>query len=142
MFYSNQRDQIRQSFFDVWARQVAHTAMEAALLTVMKDHPEYHAILSRPSLGLDKDFTPEQGQSNPFLHMGLHLSVAEQITTDRPKGISKVYQSLLIKHGGDKHTIEHLMMDALAEGLWEAQRDNTMPDEKKYIRRLKKLLKK
>jgi hypothetical protein len=84
---------------------------------------------------LNKDYTPDAGKTNPFLHMGLHLGIREQIATNRPLGISSIYAALTAKIG-DAHLAEHRMIDCLAETLWEAQGQNTAPDEQKYLDRL------
>ena len=88
---------------------------------------------------LDKDFTVEQGETNPFLHMGLHLGIREQVATDRPAGIRAVFEQLAAKTG-DGHSAEHRMIDCLAEALWTAQRENRPPDEQEYLRQLRRLL--
>jgi len=87
---------------------------------------------------LAKDFTVEGGKTNPYLHMGLHLSVREQITTNRPPGIAAIFR-LLADKAGDSHTAEHRMIDCLAETLWESQRDQCPPDELQYLERLRQL---
>lgn len=84
-------------------------------------------------------YFPEMGQSNPYLHMGLHLAIRDQVSTDRPAGIIKVYQQLLQRYG-DEQTVEHLMMEHLVECLWQAQRNHCMPDEQKYLEDLAKLV--
>ena len=89
---------------------------------------------------IDSDYTPDGGRANPFLHMGLHLSIREQVATDRPAGIAGVYRGLASKMGGDAHAAEHEMIECLAETLWEAQSANGAPDEHKYIERLRRLI--
>ena len=101
---------------------------------VVGEHPEYLSALTRDNL--DEDYLPEQGRTNPFLHMGLHLAIREQVATDRPVGIRDVHVGLCNKHG-DAHAAEHIMIDALAETLWEAQ--GQQPDEGRYIERLRSL---
>ncbi len=76
---------------------------------------------------------------NPFLHMGMHITIKEQVSVDRPAGIKTVYQKLLSKTGSEVEA-EHLMLDCLGEALWLAQRNNTMPDEMQYLSCLKKLI--
>ena len=110
--------------------------LEAQIAAVVDEHPEYQPILGPGAT--ESDFTPEGGQSNPFLHMGLHLAIREQVATDRPAGISSIHRKLCQKCG-DSHRAEHLMIDCLAEGLWEAQRRNEAPDEDKYLQCLQRL---
>ena len=85
-----------------------------------------------------REFTPEQGQTNPFLHMGMHITLQEQVSADRPVGITSLYVNMLSRTG-DAHKLEHRMMECLGETLWEAQRNNTPPDEQLYLERLKRL---
>ena len=87
---------------------------------------------------LDRDFTPDGGRTNPFLHMGLHLGIREQVSTNRPAGIAAVYHALAASKG-DVHVAEHEMIECLAETLWEAQSLNQPPDEQKYLERLQRL---
>ena len=106
------------------------------IVTVIEDHPEYQQLMT--DAVLDAAFTPEEGQTNPFLHMGLHLAIREQFATDRPPGIAALFNDLLIKTG-DAHDAEHRALECLAETLWEAQSGNAMPDEAAYLEKLRKL---
>jgi hypothetical protein len=82
---------------------------------------------------------PEGGKTNPFLHMGLHLALREQLATNRPAGIADVFDQLQAR-SGDRHAAEHQALDCLAEALWTAQNNNTAPDEQDYLDSLKRLL--
>ncbi len=141
MMFGQNRQQLRQVFFDVWSKMQNRQALEGVervLAQIIEMHPEYHALLADPDK-LDKDFTVESGESNPFLHMGLHISLHEQLSTDRPTGIRELYQQLLQKYG-NHHDCEHAMIDCLAEMLWQAQRDGQPPSEQAYLRALQRLL--
>jgi len=109
--------------------------LEAQIVQVIEDHPEYHEAVGGD---LAKDFTVEGGKTNPFLHMGLHLSIREQVATDRPPGIAAIFRQLADNAGG-RHAAEHRMIDCLAETLWESQRDQSPPDELHYLERLQQL---
>ena len=140
MIFGQDRDELRRMYIDAWRKcrdKSPLSPLEAQISDVIEMHPEYHAEISGGSI--DKDYTPDGGQSNPFLHMGLHLGIREQVSTDRPTGIAGVYRSLAAKHGGDIHAAEHAMIECLAETLWEAQSTNRAPDEQKYIERLRRL---
>ena len=113
--------------------------LEQQIVEVIIAHPEYHPMLEAAVGHQDQAYFPEMGQSNPFLHMGLHLAVREQISTDRPAGIGHIYQKLLKKYA-DHLNVEHLMIEHLAECLWQAQRDNNQPNEQAYLHALKRLL--
>ncbi len=134
----NTRNEIRQVFFDAWNKYKIDTplsALENQIVHVIQAHPEYHPELNNPDT-LFQDYSTDD---NPFLHMGLHLSLLEQIHTDRPAGIQQIYQSLSHQLD-DAHRAEHLMMDVMAKLIWEAQRNGTLPDEKQYLEQLNQLL--
>lgn len=140
--FGNDRNQIRQYFFTVWQkRQRGETlqALEQIIATVMEEHPEYHALFNDPAATLDKDWTPEQGETNPFLHMGMHISIQEQLGADQPPGIKMLYQQLLHKFG-QAHEVEHQMIECLGFVLWQAQTTGKEPDLNDYQACLKKLL--
>ena len=136
MIFGQDRNELRKMYADAWQKHVDRkplTPLEAQIATVVELHPEYHEAVS--SDDLDKDFLPGDGQTNPFLHMGLHLGIREQIATDRPTGIKAVFDTVAV-HSGDAHDAEHQMIECLAETLWEAQSQNTAPEEQKYLQRL------
>ncbi len=139
MIFSQDRDELRRMYKDAWGKfcnRTPLTPLESQIAAVVEWHPEYHEVLTNQAL--DQDYTPEGGQSNPFLHMGLHLGVREQLATNRPAGIQAVHKALLARLG-DPHAAEHQMIDCLAETLWEAQSQNSAPDEQKYLERLQRL---
>lgn len=141
MFYSDNRQDTRQIFFSSWENYLQKkplTELEKQVVAVILDHPEYHPVLEA-SAAKDRDYFPEMGQTNPFLHMGLHLALRDQIRTDRPKGISKVYHAL-VKQLQAPLDAEHLMIDCLAEALWQAQRSQSLPDEEHYLQQCRLLL--
>lgn len=132
---------MREMFFSAWKKHLDNETlepMEKQIVSLLKDHPEYHGLIENPD-AIDKDYTPEHGELNPFLHLSLHLALREQVGTDRPKGIAAVTRSLLMKHG-DGHTVEHLMIECLGEFLWDAQRAQREPDELAYLEKLKLLI--
>ncbi len=140
MFGQN-RQQLRQMYHDVWQKSQAKeslSSLESMIAQVISEHSEYHKIFNNDA-SLEQEYFVEDGQTNPFLHMGLHISLHEQISTDRPAGIRTVYQQLQAKFG-NAHDIEHQMMECLTESLWIAQRNNQAPAEADYLISLKKLL--
>jgi len=139
MFGQN-REQLRRFFQTSWEKRLEGQALqplEHLVVQVIEQHPEYHRHLD--DIGqLDRDFTPEQGETNPWLHMGMHITLAEQIGADRPEGIRDSYQQVVARLG-DSHAAEHAMMECLGVALWEAQRSGAAPDERGYLKCLKKL---
>ena len=128
-------------YLDAWRRYTASQPLEplqAQLAAVIAEHPEYIPLLESGPQALAADYTPEGGRENPFLHMGLHLAIREQVATNRPPGIAHIHQSLS-QRLGDSHAAEHIMLEALAETLWESQRSGSAPDEQRYLERLRRL---
>ena len=141
MWLDQDRDQLRGAFVEAWRKYRAGLPMEALERTiagVIAHHPEYQAGLESGGL-TGRDYLPGDGESNPFLHMGLHIALQEQIATDRPGGVLAIYHALAGR-AGDTHEAEHRMIDCLAAVLWQAQRDGVMPDENDYLGRLRELL--
>lgn len=140
MFANAGRDELRRRYLNAWQRHrdgLPLEPLDAQIADVVSLHPEYHALLEDPDAS-NQSFSVEQGRSNPFLHMGLHLAIREQVGTRRPAGIDTVHQRLA-QRLGDVHEAEHRMIEVLAETLWEAQRGGIAPDEQRYLDRLRKL---
>lgn len=141
LFQDASREQLRQVYLEAWRKHRARLPMEpleAQVAEIIELHPEYHPLLERPETALAADYTPEGGQGNPFLHMGLHLAVRDQISTDRPAGIRQAFQRLA-QRLGDVHEAEHRLIECLAEALWEAQRAGRPPDEVAYLQRVRRI---
>lgn len=141
VFAGQSREQMRRMYLEAWRRFSARQPLEpleAQLAAVIAEHPEYIPWLESGEGTLSADFTPEGGQENPFLHMGLHLAIREQVATNRPAGIGDIHGKLA-QRLGSAHAAEHAMLEPLAETLWDAQRQGRMPDEQAYLERLKKL---
>lgn len=139
MFGQN-REELRRFFQASWRKRLSGQPLqplEQLVAQIVEQHPEYHGHVDDADQ-LDRDFTPEQGETNPWLHMGMHITLAEQLSTDRPTGIRGSYQQIVARLG-DHHAAEHAMMDCLGVALWEAQRSGAMPDERAYLECLKKL---
>ncbi|MBT8089143.1 MAG: DUF1841 family protein [Gammaproteobacteria bacterium] len=137
--FAQDRKQLRSMYAEAWRKQSERLPMsplELQIAAVIELHPEYHADVA--SDNLDREYTPDGGQTNPFLHMGLHLGIREQVSTNRPPGIAKIH-AVLSAQLGDAHAAEHRMIDCLAEALWEAQQQNRAPDEESYLERLRRL---
>ena len=134
------RDEIRQTYLSVWQKMQSGSVlepMESVIADVIELHPEYQRLLDDKDQSLQREYTPEAGQTNPFLHMGMHIALREQTSANRPVGIREIHNKLSNRLG--VHDAEHAMMECLAEALWRAQRDNTVPDEAAYLECLKRL---
>ena len=140
VFAQHNREQLRRMYLEAWRKYQARLPLEpleGQIAAVIAEHPEYLPVLEAPT-ALEADFTPAGGRDNPFLHMGLHLAIREQVATDRPAGIARIYRELAARLG-DAHAAEHAMLERLAETLWDAQRAGRMPDEQRYLERLRSL---
>lgn len=138
--FGNDRNQLRQFYCDVWARRQRGEPLDALgqqIADVIAAHPEYQSLLNDPESALAAEYTPEMGQTNPFLHMGMHLGIREQVSTDRPLGIRAAYQLLLARYG--EHEAEHRIMECLGQAMWEAQRSQREPDEASYLECIRQL---
>ena len=139
MIFGQDRHELRKTYADAWQKYCDKQPMsplEAQIAAVISEHPEYQDTVA--STELDRDFTPEGGESNPFLHMGLHLGLREQVAINRPTGITEIFDSLAAK-ARSVHEAEHQMIECLAEVLWEAQSQNRAPDDRQYLERLRLL---
>jgi len=86
-FHDQDRSSLRRSYQLAWRKRLDGTPMEPLehqLATVVEQHPEYQPVVEGGADALERDYVPEGGQSNPFLHMGLHLAIREQVATNRP----------------------------------------------------------
>jgi hypothetical protein len=141
-FFSGQsREQMRRMYLDAWRKFSAKQPLEpleGQLAAVIAEHPEYLEWIEAGDAALAAEFTPETGRQNPFLHMGLHLAIREQVATNRPAGIADIHRALTTRFG-DVHAAEHAMLETLAEALWSAQRSGRPPDEQAYLEKLKTL---
>ena len=137
--FNPSRQEVRQFFFDTWQKyqqQQILTPMETIAVDIMTLHPEYQSILANKEKYLDQDYLPEFGETNPFLHMSMHLAINEQLSIDQPPGIKETFNHLSRKLN-DPHKALHEVMDCLAETLWQAQRNHTAPDSEHYLACLK-----
>jgi hypothetical protein len=133
--FSPSRDEARRFLTDAWAKYRAQAPLSdlekiAAGLVAM--HPEYHATFEAPDSTVDRDYLPEAGAVNPFLHLSLHLAVAEQLAIDQPPGIRAAFERIRAARG-DEHAALHAVVDCLGEVIWQAQRTRSAPDAALYL---------
>ena len=135
------REEVRRFFCDTWKKKTENhilDPMETLASDWMAEHPEYHALLADPEDALGQDYTPERGETNPFLHLSMHLSISEQISINQPPGIKEIADKLSQKLGS-MHEVQHAIMECLGQVMWEAQREGKPLDPEKYLEALKKL---
>lgn len=135
MLFNPSRDEARLFLFETWRKRKARellSPLEDLAAQLIEKHPEYHAVLESPERYQDKDYLPEQGETNPFLHLMMHLSIEEQISIDQPAGIRAHFMRLTHKFESE-HDAQHRMMECLSEMIWQAQRNRTQPDATVYF---------
>lgn len=133
--FNPSREQTRRFFIEAWRKHCEKsilTELEAMAAGHILNHPEYHVLLTSGENELERDWLPEMGETNPFLHLALHLAISEQLSIDQPPGIKAAYARLL-GHSQDAHAAQHGIMDCLAEMIWQAQRNQAPPDGAAYL---------
>jgi Domain of unknown function (DUF1841) len=140
--FNPSREQARQFLLDAWRKRrdaMPATPLEIIAADIVALHPEYHPLLDAPDRALERDWSPDGGATNPFLHLSLHLAIEEQLSIDQPPGISTLFHQLEARLG-DRHAALHVVLDSLAETLWRSQRDQQPMDAKAYLALLRKAL--
>jgi hypothetical protein len=136
--FNPSRDQVRTFFIESWRKKTAGEAMEPMeqlVADIVASHPEYQSLLES-SDAAEKEFTPEDGAINPFLHLSLHLAIEEQLAIDQPPGIKAAFEAC-VERRGNAHEARHDVLEALGETIWESQRNGTPLDADAYLERVK-----
>ena len=134
MFQPSQND-VRRFFCAAYRRRQAGeplVPMDAMAAGWIDEHPEYHADLADEAAALAAVYAVEDGRTNPFLHLSMHLSIAEQCSIDQPQGIRQAVQ-LLAARSGSLHEAHHEVMECLGEMIWASQRSGLPPDGLAYL---------
>ena len=133
--FNPSRDEARRFLIDAWRKRREEqplSGLEQMAAGIIALHPEYHPLLETPETSLDRDWQPESGGVNPFLHLSLHLAIAEHLSIDQPPGIREQYERIRLARGGE-HPAQHAVLECLGEVLWNAQRHGTAPDAALYL---------
>ncbi len=134
MFTPSQHD-VRRFFcatHDKQRQSLPLTPMEALAAQWIAEHPEYHTELADVEAALAASYTVEDGRTNPFLHLSMHLTITEQIAIDQPRGIKQAFE-LLRARLGSPHEAQHRVMECLGEMIWASQRSGLPPDGMAYL---------
>jgi hypothetical protein len=118
------KDDVRRFFCEAWGKHQGKsvlTPLEAVAVDWIQRHPEYHEELADTQAAMARDYAIEDGRTNPFLHLSMHLAIAEQLSVDQPPGIRAAHRTL-VERCGDEHAAAHAVMDCLGEVVWAAQR--------------------
>lgn len=135
MLFNPTRDEARMFLIESWRKRRAAellTPLEDLVGQLIEKHPEFHATFENADQNRDKDYLPEHGATNPFLHLMMHLTIEEQISIDQPVGI-RAHFTRLTHQFESEHDAQHAMMECLSEMIWQAQRDGTPPDPAIYF---------
>ena len=133
--FAPSRDEARRFFFDTWRKYGSGETLsdlEKIALAVIALHPEYHGLLDAANLNLERDYAPEAGGINPFLHLSLHLAIEEQLSIDQPPGLRGEFERIAATTGSE-HDAKHALLECLAETIWQAQRTGQPPDQALYL---------
>lgn len=141
MLFGQNRDDLRKFYLESWRKfcqKEPLQPLEAMIAEVVAQHPEYHSLFDDEEKAVGQEFSAENGQGNPFMHMGMHLGLREQLTTQRPSGINTIYEKL-VKRLGDTHEAEHRMIECLGQAMWQAQQSGIPPSDENYLECLNRL---
>jgi hypothetical protein len=122
--FNPSREDVRRFFCDAWRKHRSGSVLtptEGVAIDWILRHPEYHAELDDAESATQRDYRIEDGRTNPFLHLSMHLAIAEQLSIDQPPGIRAAYAKLAARLG-DEHAAAHEVMECLGEVVWTAQR--------------------
>ena len=133
--FNPSKDDVRRFFCETWKKSLSGavlTPLEAIASDWIRLHPEYEHDLADSDSALVADYDASKGKSNPFLHLSMHLSIAEQVSVHQPPGISEAFNTL-VKKLDSEHDAHHHIMECLGEMLWVSQRNGTQPDGLAYV---------
>jgi len=137
--FNPSREQVRRFFCDAWKKHIERLPLVGAEVTaadIAIRHPEYQALLADSAGALEKEWTPEGGQMNPFLHLSLHLAIHEQVSVDQPPGIRAAFENLRNKM--EPHAAEHVLLECLGEIIWRAQSEGKPMDAIAYVEKIRR----
>ncbi len=141
MLYQPTQADVRRFFCSVYAKASNNTALEAIETIAslwINEHPEYHADLKDVDvalshlLSLNEVVTTDDGKTNPFLHLSMHLTITEQCSIDQPRGIRQAVE-LLTARLDSLHDAHHVVMECLGQMIWDAQQNKRTPDGQAYV---------
>ena len=134
MFNPSQAD-VRRFFCSVHAKGGDGQPMDALETLAgqwLQEHPEYHADVTDIDAAVARVYAADDGKTNPFLHLSMHVSISEQCSIDQPRGIRQAVE-LLSARRASLHDAHHEAMECLGQMLWESQRAGRPPDGEAYV---------
>ena len=139
MFQPSQND-VRRFFCAAYTRSRAGLPldpMQALAARWVDEHPEYHADLVDEAAALAAVYTVEEGRTNPFLHLSMHLTIEEQLAIDQPHGIRQAVE-LLAARRHSLHAAHHEVMECLGDMIWASQKNGRPPDGQAYLENVRR----
>jgi hypothetical protein len=139
VFQPSQND-VRRFFCAAYSRSLAGLPldpMQALAARWVGEHPEYHADLADEAAALAAVYTVEEGRTNPFLHLSMHLTIEEQVAIDQPHGIRQAVE-LLAARRNSLHTAHHEVMECLGDMIWASQKNGQPPDGQAYLENVRR----
>jgi Domain of unknown function (DUF1841) len=140
--FNPSQEEVRRFFCTLWRKHREAsplTPLEAMALDWILEHPEYQPNLADEEAAVRADYSVENGQTNPFLHLSMHLAVAEQVSIDQPPGIKVIFEQLSHQHNS-LHEAAHQIMESLGEVVWESQRTGLPPNTDRYLDSMRRRL--
>jgi Domain of unknown function (DUF1841) len=140
--FNPSQEEVRRFFCTLWRKHLDAsplTPLEAMALDWILEHPEYHSELADEEAAVRADYSVENGQTNPFLHLSMHLAVAEQVSINQPPGIKAIFEQLSHQQNS-LHEAAHHIMESLGEVVWESQRTNQPPNTDRYLDSMRRRL--
>ncbi len=129
--FSQDRKKQRKFVAKSWQKYTSNKPLEPLekqLVSIIEIHPEYQHLIGN----IESEYSPEQNEINPFLHINLHLALRDQLILNQPKGIKEFHQKLISKYK-DSHKVEHLMMECIEEMIYISQKNNISMDQESYL---------
>ena len=142
MLFGDDRNELRNFYFQAWKKyreQRPLEAIEQQIATVVSEHPEYINTIENPDKFQDKDYDERSGEANPYLHLGLHLAIRDQIQTNLPAGIQPLYAKLNTQYTSHLD-LEHAIMPILFEEIYAMQHNKTEFSAENYLEKIRGLL--
>lgn len=137
--FNPSRDEVRQFFREAWRKERAGevlTPLETLAADWIGQHPEYREDFEAPP-ETEREYPPESGRTNPFLHLSMHLAITEQLSIDQPPGIRAAFERLVARRGSE-HDAQHELIECLGETVWESQRSGLPLDSEAYLERIRR----
>lgn len=123
-------NEYRVFFLQAWKKHLQGSKLsdlESQVRDVLLLYPQYISELNQ-----DKTYPLED---NPYIQMGLHLTVWDQVRTNRPEGIRPWFLEACVANS--QKEVEQLMLMVLRQTVYVSYQAGNLPCEQKYLNILK-----